>query len=412
LLVQAIFPQSSRAQETAVFSDREKRTLRSLWIGSLPPLPDDPSNAVDTDPRAAELGRRVFHDPRFSENGEVSCSTCHPRGVNFVDNFPLARGMGTTDRRTMPLTGVGYNTWFFWDGSKDSLWSQALGPFEEQVEHGITRTRCFHLLRAHYQSEYEELFGALPDLTEEQCPPHAGPHSHSHEAQEAWNAIPEAKREQINRIYANLGKSIAAFVRLIVPGESRFDRYAEAVLAEETDRAKDLYTKEEAEGLKLFMGQAGCTNCHFGPLFTNSDFHNLLIPPRQGLPPDPGRAEGIEKVQADEFNCLGPYSDARGRSECAELVYMDRDTSKYEGAFKTPSLRNVTERRFYMHAGQLEDLDQVLEHYQDVGEQVQELEHGRFTRSEVQALKAFLRTLRSPAIILEPFEETVPLPGG
>ena len=41
----------------------------------------------------------------------------------------------------MALFGAAHNAWFFWDGRKDSLWSQALGPPESQAEHGISRTK-------------------------------------------------------------------------------------------------------------------------------------------------------------------------------------------------------------------------------------------------------------------------------
>jgi cytochrome c peroxidase len=397
------------AETGTEFSAAELRTIQSLWIGSLPPLPDDPSNRVDTDPRAAGLGHKLFHDPRFSTNGKISCATCHPRNVNFVDDRPLAMGMGTVDRRTMPLPGVGYNTWFFWDGRKDSLWSQALGPLENEVEHGITRSACFHLLRSGYAQEYEELFGPLPEITEAQCPPHAGPHAHHTNGVEVWEGLSPEIRRQINEVYANMGKAIAAFVRLIVPGPSRFDRFAEAVAAGNHQAAGSILDPRERRGLKLFMGKGSCTSCHFGPLLTNSDFHALLVPPRTGVAPDLGRSRAIEEVRADEFNCLGEFSDAQGREECAELVFMETAGAHHQGAFKTPSLRNVTERRFYMHAGQLEDLDAVLSHYRRIGDRVPELQHEALSTDEAEELKAFLRSLSSPALILPPFDETIPL---
>jgi cytochrome c peroxidase len=391
------------------FDPGEVEVIRSLWIGTLPPLPDDPSNRVDTDPRAAALGRKLFNDPRFSKDGRVSCATCHPHNVNFVDDIPLAQGIGVMDRRSMPLTGVGYNTWFFWDGRKDSLWSQALGPLESEVEHGITRSACFHLLRSGYAREYEELFGPLPDITEEQCPIHVGPHSGHPGGADAWERLSPEVRGQINKAYANMGKAIAAFVRLIVPAPSKFDHFAESLAGNE-DLAREILDPVERSGLKLFIGKGGCTSCHFGPMLTNSDFHALLVPPRKGHPPDPGRAKATDEVATDEFNCLGEFSDASGREECAELAFMETEGAHLEGAFKTPSLRNVTQRRFYMHAGQLEDLDAVLDHYAKVGSKVPELRHGSFQPGEREALKAFLRTLSSPALIKSPFDETIPLP--
>src|SRR5271169_3319816 len=146
------------------WSKQEISVLRSLWIGSLPPLPKDPSNAFADDPKAIALGQRLFFDSRFSGNLQVSCATCHRPDMNFTDDLPLAHGMGSTARRSMPLLGVAYNSWFFWDGRKDSLWSQALGPIESSVEHGFTRTACAFLISKNYRSEYEEIFGKMPDI--------------------------------------------------------------------------------------------------------------------------------------------------------------------------------------------------------------------------------------------------------
>ena len=95
------------------WTQEEVATMRSLWIESLPPLPPSPSNTYAGDPRAAALGRKFFFDKRFSGNLEVSCGTCHREDYGFTDNLPLAHGMGTTARRTMPLAGSGYFPWLF-----------------------------------------------------------------------------------------------------------------------------------------------------------------------------------------------------------------------------------------------------------------------------------------------------------
>lgn len=108
------------------YSEKEIELLRSLWIGSLPPLPNDPSNLVSDNPKAVKFGKKLFADPRFSSNGKISCKTCHKPEITFTDNEPLAVGIGTSTRRNMPIIGLAYLKWFFWDGRADSLWSQAL----------------------------------------------------------------------------------------------------------------------------------------------------------------------------------------------------------------------------------------------------------------------------------------------
>ena len=76
-------------------------------------------------------------------------------------------------KQTMPITGVAYSAWLFWDGRKDSMWSQALGPLEDAVEHGGNRTQYVHLIAEHYREPYEAIFGPLPDLSH--LPLSAGP---------------------------------------------------------------------------------------------------------------------------------------------------------------------------------------------------------------------------------------------
>lgn len=286
----------------------ELTSLRSLWIGSLPPLPADPSNKYADDPDAAILGQKLFFDTRFSSNGKVACATCHLPDRLFQDGTALAHGVGTTNRRTMTIIGTAYSPWFFWDGRKDSQWAQALGPMESAVEHGGNRTLYAHLLAENYAEEYTALFGSLPDLSN--LPRNAGPVADP-EAAANWKAMSQADQEAVTRIYVNMGKSIAAYERHLLPGASRFDNYVEAVLNDDYQTAMTVLTNDEIAGLKLFIGEAHCINCHNGPLFTNNDFHNTGIPLAKGLPEDTGRAKGVQQVLNDEFNCLSIYSDAQ-----------------------------------------------------------------------------------------------------
>src|SRR5882757_6080400 len=113
----------------------ELGVLASLRLRELAPAPKDPSNAVEASPAAIELGKHLFNDVRFSGNGAVSCATCHDPKKQFQDGLPVGRGVGTGARRAMPIVEAGHSPWLFWDGRKDSLWSQALGPLEDSVEH-------------------------------------------------------------------------------------------------------------------------------------------------------------------------------------------------------------------------------------------------------------------------------------
>lgn len=375
----------------AAWTAEEIEQLRSLSLAELDPLPADPTNRVADDPRAVRLGHRLFFDARLSSNGKVSCASCHVPSREFQDGTPLATGVGTTARRTMPVAGTAYAPFLFWDGRKDSLWSQALGPLESPVEHGGSRAQYAHVVAANYRAEYEALFGPLPDLTG--VPRVAGPVADP-AASQAWKSMTEAQRVAVTSVFANIGKSIAAYERRIEYGPSRFDRYVDALLRNGT-APRNVLTADETAGLRLFLGKANCTQCHNGPLFTNNEFHNTGVPARPGLEPDRGRMNGAAGVLADEFNCRSRWSDAKPE-QCAELDFLVAGAPELERAYKVPSLRNVAERAPYMHAGQLATLDDVVAHYNRApaassGET--ELTPLQLNADEVRQLTAFLRTL-------------------
>ena len=340
--------------------------LRGLWLGSLEPLPPDPTNRFADDPRAAALGRSLFFDPRLSANGRVSCATCHQPELGFQDGVPLGRGAGTTARRTMPVAGSAYSPFLFWDGRKDSLWAQALGPLESPVEHGGTRDLYAGLVAQQYRPDYEQVFGPLPALGD---------------------------RAAITQVFVNIGKAIAAYERRVRHKPSRFDAYVEALVTTGRER-RDVMTEDEIAGARLFIGKGNCTQCHNGSLFTNQEFHNTGVPAAASLPLDRGRAAGTHGVAADEFNCRSRWSDAGGK--CAELDYMVKSGHELERAFKVPSLRDVAERAPYMHAGQLATLAGVLAHYNRAPAAPAghtELKPLRLNQRELLQLEAFLRTL-------------------
>ena len=376
------------------WSEDELAILKNLWIGSLPPLPADPSNQYADNLDAAAFGQKLFFDTRFSSNSKVACATCHLPDKQFQDGTPLANGVGTTNRRTMTILGTAYSPWLFWDGRKDSQWAQALGPMENPVEHGGNRTLYAHLITEFYADEYTALFGPLPDLSD--LPSSAGPVADP-EAAANWEAMSPEEKEAVTRIYVNMGKSIAAYERRLNPGESRFDQYVEAVLNHDQS-ADDILTPDEIAGLKLFIGEANCTNCHNGPLFTNNDFHNTGIPAAKDLPEDVGRSLGAQQVLADEFNCLSVHSDAQP-DQCSELNFLVIDEHQQVRQYKPPSLRNVSERGPFMHAGQFATLEEVLNHYNTAPEAPaghSELEPLNLTEQQITQIIAFLKTLDGP----------------
>lgn len=382
LLLLALLPARAGAQQP-LFTEAENQVIRSLSLAALPPVPPDPSNPVIDNPDALALGATLFFDMRLSANGQVACSTCHRIGQQFQDGLPVGKGVGTMTRRTQPLQGVAWQSSFFWDGRKDSLWSQALAPLEAAAEHGGNRAAYAHFMARNFRERYERVFGPMPDLAK--IPANAGPLGGETD-KAAWAKMDATDRRAVNTIFANMGKMLAAFQRsLTVPG-TRFDRFAAG-----QDKA-DL-SPEEIDGLRLFIGKAGCVRCHNGPRFTDGAFHNTGVPTAPDLPPDTGRQTGVGQLAADEFNCHGAFA-APNDAACP----ANSRTIVVQGAFKTPSLRGVTGRPPYMHAGQYKSLDQVLDHYvraptPPLGRS--EIQPLRLTAEERAALIAFLGTLEA-----------------
>jgi cytochrome c peroxidase len=352
------------------WTGEEMAQLSSMSLRELGPPPADPTNRVADDPRAAEFGRTLFFDTRLSANGQVSCATCHIPEREFQDGTPLAKGVGVTNRRTMPIAGMAHSPFLFWDGRKDSLWAQALGPLESPVEHGGSREQYARVIAAHYGHEYEAIFGAMPLLS---------------------------THDEATSVFVNMGKAIAAYERTIEFAPSRFDRYLDALT--DTGRApQGVLSADEVAGLRLFVGKASCVNCHNGPLLTNNEFHNTGVPVRTGLPAEKGRLAGADAVLRDEFNCRSRWSDSR--SKCAELEFLITGDHVLERAFKVPSLRNVAERAPYMHAGQFSTLSAVVDHYNRAPKAPaghSELEPLRLSAQERRQIEAFLRSLTGGA---------------
>ncbi|WP_246217295.1 cytochrome-c peroxidase [Paraburkholderia panacisoli] len=374
----------------------EKAQLEAMRLTPDAKAKTDPSNRVAATPAAAQLGRLLFNDARFSRNGAISCASCHHPGQQFQDGLPRAMGLSEGMRRTMPVVDVTEGPWFFWDGRKDSLWAQAVGPLEDQKEHGGNRLHDAHVLQEHYRSSYEALFGPMPDLRG--LPQNASPLGTGAE-KAAWQALPGRTRAHVSLVFANMGKALAAYETTLRVRSSRFDQYIDGVKSGDPKLLMALSPAEKA-GLHLFLDKGRCATCHNGPLLTDHQFHNIGVPPADPNHPDQGRAAAIQKVLADEFNCLGPFSDAKPE-QCEELRFIAKDDPHMLGAFKTPSLRNVALRAPYMHAGQMATLEDVMRHYAKpphaiIGES--ELKTLNLSETEQQELLSLLRALSGPVI--------------
>jgi cytochrome c peroxidase len=347
------------------FTAHERAQLEALTLKQVPP---SPTNRVADDPRAAVLGQQFFWDTRLSGplligddgvNGGlgpkgqpqlVSCASCHEPGQGGADirtRGATSLGAGWTGRNAPTvINAVRGGPWMFWDGRKDSVWSQALQPFENPVEHNTSRLEMAHLVFDRYRAPYEALFGAMPDLSA--LPPRGKP------GDAAFDGLTAAEQRAVDTIFANIGKAIEAYERKLVDSSSPFDRF----MAGDTSAMPAAAIR----GAQLFVGKAACDECHSGQALSDWRFHNHAIPQVgetvQRL--DRGRTDGVPQVIADPFNALGPYSDA-------PATWLDGlEAGAHDlGAFRTPTLRNTTKTAPYMHTGSFKTLWDVMVWYRD-----------------------------------------------
>ena len=158
-------------------------------------------------------------------------------------------------------------------------------------------------------------------------------------------------------------KAIASFERTVNSKGSPFERWIRG--------DKKAMTDDEVEGFKLFVdpNKGNCAVCHSPPNFTDNGFHNI------------GLAQfGSEKP---DF----------GRHHLRPLRLM-------KGAFKTPTLWEITKTGPYFHDGSAVDLDAVMEHYIMGGEVKDNLSPNMkaltLTAEEKARIIDFLKTLTSP----------------
>ncbi len=312
-------------------------------LSPLPP-PPDPTNALADHEKAVELGHHLFFDPRLSPHG-VACATCHQPDRGMTDGLPVGHTLAPVHRNTMTIVNVAYYRWLTWDGARDSLWHQAVGPIESPKEMGSSR---LYVVRAVMQHDGQMLqhIVELPmgwASMWRQLPPAGGT--------AAFDRLPPEQQTTVNRVFAAILKCIAAYERKIVSATAPFDRY---VAGDAT--ALSLASRR---GFQHFL-RLECDTCHNTPLFSDDEFHNLGLPPVPEA--DQGRAAGLPRLQQSPFRGTGPYADGPPVVRAEDY----RVGQALIGTFRTPSLREVAETAPYGHNGAVATLEDWLTHYVDV----------------------------------------------
>jgi cytochrome c peroxidase len=317
------------------------------WQATVLPekIPPARGNAVADRDDAAGLGMRVFYDNRFSHpSSGVSCASCHDPEHAFSEDKPRSLTIREVGRNAPDLLNAAwYQRAHFWDGKVDTLWAAPLYTFEQPDEMDSSRLHVAHVMAAIYKPRYEHVFGPMPDLSDTRRFPDSGK-----PGSPQFDGMSAEDQTTVNRIYANVGKSLEAFIRKVAAGRSRFDDFMNGSETSLTPGAR--------RGMVAFS-KHGCDACHSGPTFTDESFHKLGLPPLPGRPEDRGRRAGAEIERNWPFSASSQFADPFTSSTApATLRRGDEDR-----AFRTPSLRNVGLTGPYGHDGTLATLDQAID---------------------------------------------------
>ena len=317
-----------------------------LAVGPARAEPDFPlATHIEVRPAEVLLGQLLFYDPILSGSGDVACATCHHPRFATTDGLSLGLGAGGAGlgpnrranpanppshrlpRNTPALFNLGFTEFqtLFADGRLSSDPAVA-APLGAAAVHGFGSVLAAQ--------------AAEPVLsTAEMGGPSAEAETTLGAAAARVARIPEyaALLSDIHGTdtpvtFAMLAQALAAFTAFEWRADaSPFDRY----LAGEAS-----LDPAQMRGMALFYGEAGCSMCHAGRFQTDHGFHAIAMP-QLGPGPDPATsAEDLGRMRV-----TGDPADAY--------------------AFRTPSLRNVTETAPYGHAGAYATLEAVIRHHLD-----------------------------------------------
>lgn len=300
----------------------------------------------------AELGRHLFFEPRLSGDGSRSCASCHVPEKGFADGEPLSRGYHGTDyfRNTPGLLSVRLKPRLMWDGRRDGR--DLTGAVREMA------------LDAQFMN------GNARVITERirQIPPLAAL------SRKAFGEQDAGPGEQA---FA----AIAEFLKTLDHGDAAFDRAL---------RGEAPLPAAAARGMQLFMGKAGCVQCHSGPLFSDGRAHRLGVADAAQLSSEPLRAVSLLRYYKER----GLAQPGRERGDVG--VFAVSKNAEDRGRFITPSLRGLDQSGPYLHNGRLARLEDVLDFHARGGGPGSELAAVALDDSERQALLTFLRALSGP----------------
>lgn len=241
--------------------------LREQANAFFKPIPETVSEVRGTSVSAdqAELGHKLWFDPRLSRSHVISCNTCHNLSLGGGDNVPTSIGHGWQKgpRNSPTVLNAVFNAAQFWDGRAEDLQAQAKGPVQAAVEMNNTPERVVAMLKSipAYAKDFERAF-------------------------------PNDK-EPVS--FDNMAYALEAFEVSLITPNAPFDRFLNG-----EDGALDAQQKK---GLELFMN-AGCAACHNGVNLGGQGYFPFGVVKRPGADILPDTDKGrftVTNTATDEY---------------------------------------------------------------------------------------------------------------
>jgi cytochrome c peroxidase len=268
------------------------------------------------------LGQQLFNDKHLSQDGTVSCASCHNPAKAFTDGLPVAIGVGhrsgTRNTPSLASLAVSGETSFFWDGRRASIKEAVLDPLTNPEEMGLDN-----------QTQLTEKLRHATDV--------GGKNLGVQTLDQAATAL-------------------TAYIHSINQPASDYDRFR-------SGHDPHALSPRAEEGLALFAGKARCAQCHSlqgSPVsLTDHSFHRTGVGTEdveQKLP------QLTTEVIARSLAGAELGNQIASRPDEAQLgrFNVTHDVADIE-TFRTPSLRAVALTAPYMHDGSVKTLDEALD---------------------------------------------------
>ncbi len=311
---------------------------------SHPPLPTPPKSLgkpkVPSDnpltPAKVALGKKLFFDKRLSVDGSRACYSCHLNEDGTGGHEPMAIGAKEKQltRHAPTMWNVAYLPRLYWDGRADSLEAQATGAWAGG-NMGVGKENL--------AAKAEEIY-----LLKE------------------YTALFDEAFPGIGGTSTTIAQALASYERTLFCGDTAFDKF--------TAGDQSALTAEQKAGWELFSGKANCHSCHTPPFFSDAYMAE------QGAYHNTGM--GYQGKKPEEVD--------QGRGEISKI-------DSEMGAFKTPSLRNVSKSAPYFHNGSVATLEEAVRFMASGGFKNPKLDpklvDKKLSDAEIKSIVAFLSAL-------------------